>query len=448
MYSIQKLTLLFAMVLLSHDFYSQSWTKVDTTLNNYVRCMEVYNNELYVAGAMTMAGSMQVNQVARWNGTKWDSVSSGIYFGGDPQSFYRYKNDLVLVGNFPRMGNVTGTRNIAVWNGNQWKSIGGGVMGPTSVSYIYCATEYNGELYVGGNIIEIGGTTVNRIAKWNGTNWVDVGGGVSLAITTVYSMAVYKGELYVGGYFGKAGNISVNCIARWNGTKWDSLQSGTNSVVTSLFVDTAKNILYVGGGFSMAGNVPVSTIATWDGNNWSAPGQGITGAAYSIVSFKNKIYTCGQSSLGLVTDTVVANWDGSKWTSVPGINDTGFSLKEYNGELYVGGAFTKANTTKVNYIAKLDAQVSIENKTNSNPFIIYPNPAEKQITIEFVEERTNSEKLNLSLCDNTGKQIHCQAVTNSKTQIINTSQLSKGLYLVNLVGDHNSVIGSQKIVIE
>ena len=62
-----------------------------------------------------------------------------------------------------------------------------------------------------------------------------------------------SGDIYAGGFFSTAGGVSANRIAKWNGTQWSSLGGGMNSNVNPLVFDSAEN-LYVGGFFTISTN--------------------------------------------------------------------------------------------------------------------------------------------------------------------------------------------------
>ncbi len=137
---------------------------------------------------------------------------------------------------------------------------------------ISALASYKGELYAGGQFADIGGlTNVYHIARWNGTQWRSVSGGVRASLPQVYCMAVYKGELYVGGNIYHAGSVDANYIARWDGSQWKAVGKGFNYVVQSLVVDSVNNVLYAGGAFSTCDTTPCR-VAMWDGikmvNGW------------------------------------------------------------------------------------------------------------------------------------------------------------------------------------
>ncbi len=47
-------------------------------MNAGVRALAVYNGELIAAGDFTMAGGVACNYIARWNGSSWQALFSGV----------------------------------------------------------------------------------------------------------------------------------------------------------------------------------------------------------------------------------------------------------------------------------------------------------------------------------------------------------------------------------
>jgi len=161
-------------------------------------------------------------------------------------------------------------------------------------------------LYAGGAFTKAGGTTVNYIAKWNGSAWTKVGKGVD-GSSIVFALTSFNGGLIVGGQFATTGGGTVTPgIARWNGTTWSALGNGMNNTVMSLatyndgFYGTA---LYAGGYFTAASNVPnTAQIARWSAGTGTWPGlgegmvvvQGQLRSVYALTTFGyNHLYAGG-----------------------------------------------------------------------------------------------------------------------------------------------------------
>src|SRR5690606_12136446 len=90
-------------------------------------------------------------------------------------------------------------------------------------------------VYAGGDITTAGGEPVNNIARWDGSAWHDVGGGLTASVfVLVAAMAIFDedGEgplppaLFVGGRFQFAGGVPVTGIARWDGDQWSEVAGG------------------------------------------------------------------------------------------------------------------------------------------------------------------------------------------------------------------------------
>ncbi len=305
---------------------------------------------LIAAGDFTLAGGLPVGRIAKWDGRHWLPLGTGL--GGANSTVYGatvFDDDdagplppaLYVCGNFTTAGGVAASC-IARWNGTSWSSPGQ----ITGGSIVRCMAVYDDDgpgphppaLYVGGTFTSVSGTPVHHLAKWDGTSWADVGGGVTASSPTINAMTVFDDDgpgphlpvLVIGGNFDHAGALAVDCLAAWNGTSWSSLQF-VNGPVTALAVfdedgddpgpaklfagarpsgvvvrrldgatwttigSTVSNtvlnvltvfdedgpgpnppVLYAGGGFTNFGGVSgLKGIARWDGSAWSAAGSGV-----------------------------------------------------------------------------------------------------------------------------------------------------------------------------
>ncbi|MFH0983184.1 MAG: hypothetical protein V2A79_16820, partial [Planctomycetota bacterium] len=223
-------------------------------------------------------------------------------------------------GGFTTAGGVT-AKSIAKWNGTQWSALGGGMGG--TWPYVYALTVFddgNGPaLYAGGAFTTAGGVTANRIAKWNGTQWSPLGSGMN---NDVRALAVFDDgsgpALYAGGNFTTAGGVPANYIAKWDAAliAWSALGSGMNSSVMALtvFDDGTGPALYAGGYFTTAGGVPANSIAKWNGTQWSALGSGMNGLVSALTVFDDgtgpALSAGGDfSTAGGVTANGIAKWN-------------------------------------------------------------------------------------------------------------------------------------------
>jgi hypothetical protein len=98
-----------------------------------------------------------------------------------------------------------------------------------------------------------GESGTNVIAyQYDGSAWSIAGSGgeysaLNFAQTgmndLVYALAIdSSGNLYAGGAFTTAGGTTVNNIAKWNGTSWSALGAGISGGVYALAIDSSGNL--------------------------------------------------------------------------------------------------------------------------------------------------------------------------------------------------------------
>ena len=275
----------------------------------------------------------------------WVSMNSGL--PGVDKTVYAMTADdsgnLYVGGDFTIAGSVFAT-NIAKWNGSTWSALGSGVSGRVNVLAVSGTN-----LYVGGNFTNAGGVTANYVAKWDGSAWSALGSGMGGGIYAGYApqvMALAASEtvLYAGGWFTTAGGVPAKSIAKWNGSSWSSLGSGMNNVVSALAV--SGTTLYAGGYFTTAGGASANLVARWNGSSWSALGSGI-GGQYPFVDALavngTTLYAGGYfTTAGGASAKYIAKWNGSSWSSlgsgIGGLNAPYVATLAMSGtNLYVGG---------------------------------------------------------------------------------------------------------------
>jgi beta-propeller uncharacterized protein DUF5122 len=212
--------------------------------------------------ASTTAGGNGANCVATWNGSTWSALGSGLgYYPaslGVPQAFaLATGGSSVYVGGYFTSAGGISARSIAKWDGSAWSALGSGIIGYGCVRAV-AVTGQN--VFAGGSFTNVGGVSANHIARWDGERWAALGSGV-LGPGDVYAIGVNGTHVYVGGSFTNAGGVSANGIAEWNGTDWFGLGSGVNNTVTAISL-TGSDV-YLGGYFTRAGGKPSYHFARW-----------------------------------------------------------------------------------------------------------------------------------------------------------------------------------------
>ncbi len=288
---------------------------------------------------------------ARLHAQQWSALGGGL-LGSSGSCVEFYHGELYAGGTFMAADTSTNTVNyIARWDGAQWHDVGGGAS--HSVYTLYAHGDY---LYAGGRFAGIGGLAgVWGIARWNGTAWDSLGSGVS-PLGGVNAIIGYNGNIVAGGEFSLAGNTPVNNIAMWNDTNWTAMGNGlTGGRVNALAVYNGE--LYAGGSFTYAGNDTVYSIAKWDGVSWTGVGPGFYGAVTSLKTFAGKLIACGSFYFTVDLQTVrgLAQWDGTSWSPIGfGADDPPMAMGLYGNKLYIGGYFSSIDNIPANQVASWD----------------------------------------------------------------------------------------------
>lgn len=311
------------------------------------------------ASLAVQTSTASVNNIAkRTSAGVWEALSSGL--NSSAQDILISRTGLVYVtGAFSTAGGGAAA-GIATWNPTTgaWSALGSGLTGAGATGYAL-AEAPNGDIYVGGDFTNGGGSGADYIAKYtpSTTTWSVVGSATSIAnIVRTLTMGP-TGILYVGGDFINAdGNANADRIATWDGSAWGALGSGMNDIVRSIVVAPSGTI-YACGDFTTADGNSAVKIASWNGSAWSAMGAGLTGGGtnrgFKMAMGKNGILYVGGTftAAGGVTASNIASWNGvtfaplgSGVTSDPVIN----MVVTPDNQLIISGNFTSAggfNTT-------------------------------------------------------------------------------------------------------
>ena len=189
------------------------WHSVGTGMSDAVAVLAVYRGELIAGGEFSFAEGATVNEIARWNGTRWFPLGEPVsgMSGGWPtvRALTVYNRELIVGGEFSGAGGGP-ANNIARWDGSQWRSLGTGVNNAVETLAVY-----NGELAAGGWFTTAGGAAAKYVARWDGAGWQALGSGVGGGDRYVYALQRFGAELIAGGGFTLAGGSASPYLARW-----------------------------------------------------------------------------------------------------------------------------------------------------------------------------------------------------------------------------------------
>ncbi len=325
----------------------------------------------------------------------WSAVGSGMPNGTVFQIVTDADGSLYAGGTFTSASGVSDTRNIAKWNGTAWTAVGTGVTtaGPNGASGgVYALALDPGAnpatsddvIYVGGEVAGVGGVTVNRVAKWNGTAWSALGaaGATSNGVNNTTAqwdgveeiVVVSPTEVYLGGHFDNAyaaagGAVADSAgIAKWNGTTLSAVGTGiggSDPIVNGLTKDANGNVIATGQ-FTTAGGTASLRAAKWNGTTWSNFGgttSGPNGLTAAVATSGSDVFVGGTFASAANTGTAVANtnfiamWDdsASAWVSIGSVAGTVVEeLRVIGNYLYAGGVFTSIGGVTANNIARMN----------------------------------------------------------------------------------------------
>lgn len=276
-------------------------------MNNDVNAIAVddANNIVYAGGLFTQAGGQPANKIAKWTGSAWQPMGSGVV--GNVYAMKFYNGRLYVGGAFSSIDGVA-LANVAYYDGT-WHAMDSGLVG--TLAEVRAFTVFNNEVVAGGKFSASSSmNNLGNVARWNGSIWMPFGTGLN---DKVWALEVFQNDLYAAGQFDSTGSgVFCRAVGKWNGNMWQSLGEGPQILVRALCV--YNNYLYAGGNFNCQGNSSLTEYITsnglsrWDGALW---------------------HNIGPSA-----------WNGGSPVNCTGTTDLVSALYSFGGELWMGGLFT------------------------------------------------------------------------------------------------------------
>ena len=162
---------------------------------SFVNEMQIYNNELYIAGLFYQNNQTPSTSIIRYDGNTWRDVGGGPDYILNPypavKDLYVHNNKLYAAGNFESMGGVP-CLGYAIWDGLNWCGIGDTFSVNVGFSGTGLICAFRSDLIVASGFTYINSDTIYGIAKWIGGNYVDTCGN-----TTSISELLIDQELVV-----------------------------------------------------------------------------------------------------------------------------------------------------------------------------------------------------------------------------------------------------------
>src|SRR5439155_4621891 len=122
----------------------------------FVPALAVSGSDLYAGGAFTTAGGSAANEIAKWNGSSWSELGSGTegvnLFASQVYALAVSGSNVYAAGSFKTAGG-SGADNVAKWNGSSWTALASGLEGE-----VLALAVSGGDVYAGGVFTRVGGS--------------------------------------------------------------------------------------------------------------------------------------------------------------------------------------------------------------------------------------------------------------------------------------------------
>lgn len=417
---------------------TEVWSTLGTGItadNTGVNAIAVAGNKVYAGGTFTSIGGVSANNIAVWNGSSWSALGTGV--NSSITTIIVRGDDVYVGGSFTTAGGVTANK-VAKWNGTAWSGLDSAILPTTVISMSFMGND----LYVG-----IPTTTIANPAyfsKYDGTTWTQL--GADLGDRGVSSVAVSGTDVYVAGGFTTINGITVNRIAKWNGSTWSALGGGLPSPTGQLGgvrLAMAGNDLIAIGDFTIAGGGPADRIAKWNGTSWTGLGTGLNATATNLAATGGDIFVGGPfTTAGCNTTPFFARYRNTVWT--------GASSSDWHTPGNWGSGSTPAANAGIT-ISNADAVISSADVTLGSLVVTGGRTlniaAGRTVTVNGTADLTNgsiagggSLIINGSLNMNSGNITGLSALTINGSLTLGGSSIS-GVGLVNITDCRPQAIG-------
>jgi hypothetical protein len=436
----KTVTILFIYIISSVQYsFSQSWLSMASGLGNSSESIKAIaedpvTHEIY-AGGTFQSGS--IKYIAKWNGTNWESVGTGV---NGPVYALAFKNQELYVGGaFSTAGGLT-VSNLAKWSGGVWSDVGGGFNDQVNCIYV---SSSSGVVHAGGKFSLSGANPMNHVSKLVSGTWTQLGTGIGAVVN---ALAEYNGSLY-------AGSESLSGpVHKFDGSIWSVVSGLASGKVFALA--SFAGYLYAGGDFSS----PTFAAAKYNGTSWGTIQTTFSSSdkIYALSPrFSTVLYIAGKfTNLGIPGKeaSYIARIN-SPTTPIQSITTTSstissevYAIGNQSGKVVAGGKFATPATN----IAITSTTIGIDevNKVVDSKF--FPNPVRETATLIV----TTSEKLNnaeikvYDLQSRLIENIPSEKQSNGKTVefSIDCTGLSRGVYYYQIIEDSINILSDQFIV--
>ena len=321
------------------------------------------------------------------------------------------------------------------WNNTSWQQLGTGL--GSGASSLDIAVANDGSVYA--TFMDIANSSMGICKKWDGSNWLTVGGNhfnASTGWAAVWTKIVTDSQnnpfiLYATGS-GSWGPFNAR-VAYFNGTNWSNLGGGDIDNVAvafnhSIAIDSNDKV-YVSA--STDNTTHLLNVYTFDGSVWQNIGANLANGAVYYNDLA--ISLAGEPTVVFEDEstgkTSVMKYDGNAWNTVGlplftnssanqsiAYSNSGIPYIAYRDE-------TLSDKISVKIYGILNPPTNVvESRINNN---VYPNPAINILNIEL------EESASYIIYDIQSRKIK-KGNLNKGLQTLNIKDLKKGLYFLQI----------------
>jgi trimeric autotransporter adhesin len=330
-----------------------SFAALGQGVDGQLRSLMVANNRLYAGGFFSSLGGTSANGIASWDGNAWTALATGVSGNTAPGVFpcvyaiEDFGGEIIVGGDFTTAGTVA-SPHLAKWNGSTWSAFAAGATN----GRVWDLHIHNGSLIAAGNFTTIGGVPALRVARWTGTTWQQLGAGLDNSTNNaqVVRLESFAGDLYAMGTFRLSGSTAIDRIARFDGTNWVPLNGGgfIGGAFDSAAMTVWDNKLVVAAqSFDLGPLEDIGGVATYDGTAWAPLALGFQGGVpRSLFVYQGQLVISGSLNPNTSNTQPVPNvwgigtWDtaAQRWTQFgKPMLGAAYAMADFQGELFGGG---------------------------------------------------------------------------------------------------------------
>lgn len=407
---------------------SLPWQPFGGGANGTVLVMEkLANGDMLIAGTFTDAGGTAANQVAIWNGTSFEALGAGLQ--GNVNCALEFNGEIYVGGAM-----LNGAADLAKWNGSAWSYQ---TVFDSKYPEVTALHEHDGELLAAGAITGFAGSSYH-VARFDGSDWQPVGSGLN---GVIHALDTRAGALVAGGAFTgffMDPNQTLSHVAEIEGNEWSQLANGLDATVRDFL--TINGQLYAAGdllvnvapAFGMARVSPGAT-------NWEPLMPGLSNYIFNagltdprierIAEHQGSIYFVGD--FGISSSMMVFGYNVGRWDGIDQVVELAIpeapvhALCVLEEQLIIGGEFTNWAP----HLAVLDLTLGMDDSASASTLSLSPNPAVAHVRIVGVPESKNAA---VGLMDSNGRSVSVPWQRVDDAIVLDASGLAAGVYAVRV----------------